>query len=81
MNGSKKAMGVSQIKAFINDPKLDIFKAGDAKQGYYIVMEYFDPEEGVFETRSIYTQRFGDMTLNQWKSEYESLIKIVKDAN
>lgn len=81
MNGSKKAMGVGQIKAFINDPKMDIFKAGDAKQGHYIVMEYYDHEECIFETHSIYTPRFGDMTLDEWKSEYESLIKIVKDAN
>lgn len=81
MDGSKKAMGVSQIKAFINDPKFDIFKAGDAKQGHYIVMEYHDPDEGIFETHSIYTSRFSDFTLDSWKSEYETLLKIVKDAS
>ena len=78
MNGSKKAMGVSQIKAFINEPKLDIFKAGDAKQGYYIVMEYFDPDEGIFETRSIYTMRYSDMTLDSWKEEHKALMQLVK---
>ena len=81
MDGSKKAMGVSQIKAFINDPKFDIYKAGDAEQGRYVVMEYFDHDKCIFETHSIYTPRFSDMTLDQWKSEYETLLKIVKDAS
>lgn len=62
---------VKQVLAKIDCPHLTLLKGG----GYWYFV-YDIPQLNVFETKSVYTMRLNDLTLDMWVADGKELVAL-----